>query len=453
MAVIVRPSFTCTLKSTNTIVTALSEEGVVPVIDDGYGSVFILTAKRGTSDGTGGTITIGLKYDDSYSTGQIISATHTNVAVGSAVSDEFELTGLDFSKCNSRWLTADTNQVDVMGISNYFIWKPEISLNKLQAYRSDGDKNASNTAQFVTVEGSISYDLTNDALAQNIIGPMVFGTVSLTPVGRYRFKVTDGSNSAYSDYAYVTNTGTLDAYQKAKNGIEFSEVVNCSGIDIDSAVCEIESAILTEVGGTVIYEGDKVGALLNENIYLHLSPSGMGMGIGGIPMHGNYAAPALDIHWLTYIKRLYVRDVDMTLDEETISLWTEILGGGLTLSRILSKLGVELSKLGVDFIIESGNNYTKWNSGKAEIWGTSVWDAGSTKRGKTVLYPSAIKLYGTPYSVNVTPNINGSIVNKYFVGNSAANAAKYSDGFEVRAECSTSSYGVTFDYYIVGRWK
>lgn len=328
MAVIVRPSFTCTLKSTNTIVTALSEEGVVPVIDDGYGSVFILTAKRGTSDGTGGTITIGLKYDDSYSTGQIISATHTNVAVGSAVSDEFELTGLDFSKCNSRWLTADTNQVDVMGISNYFIWKPEISLNKLQAYRSDGDKNASNTAQFVTVEGSISYDLTNDALAQNIIGPMVFGTVSLTPVGRYRFKVTDGSNSAYSDYAYVTNTGTLDAYQKAKNGIEFSEVVNCSGIDIDSAVCEIESAILTEVGGTVIYEGDKVGALLNENIYLHLSPSGMGMGIGGIPMHGNYAAPALDIHWLTYIKRLYVRDVDMTLDEETISLWTEILGGG-----------------------------------------------------------------------------------------------------------------------------
>lgn len=111
------------------------------------------------------------------------------------------------------------------------------------------------------------------------------------------------------------------------------------------------------------------------------------------------------------------------------------------------------ASLSQDYIVESGNNYTRWNSGKAEIWGTSAWDAGSTKRGKTVLYPSAIKLYGTPYSVNVTPNINGSIVNKYFVGNSAANAAKYTDGFEVRAECSTSSYTVSFDYYIVGRWK
>lgn len=44
----------------------------------------------------------------------------------------------------------------------------------------------------------------------------------------------------------------------------------------------------------------------------------------------------------------------------------KFLGGGVTLSRILSKLGV-------DFIVEEGTSgnwyYRKWNSGFAECWG------------------------------------------------------------------------------------
>lgn len=450
---IVRPSFNCTLKSNHPAAEAFYP--ILPVINDGEGSVMLLESKRGSSDGTNGTITFTVSYDDDFSNQRLLYLSHTNVAVGSSVSSELKLTGIDFSKSNIRCITAKTNQVDVVPSEfTMAIWKPEIILNSFHAYRSDGSKNASTTGQYVTVEGNVSFDLPNLEAITNIGGTLMpLPSEDFSPVGQYRFKITDGENTIYSDYAYVTNQGTLESYQNTKNGIEFSEVINCSTINLDSANISIETEIVSEIGGIVGYEGDGAEVLLNKNVYFHMSPNGRGLGIGGIPMHGNYEAPALDIHWPVYLKQFFSNGIDMTLDEETVSLWTEILGGGVTLSRILSKLGVELSKLGVDFIIESGNNYTKWNSGKAEIWGTSVWDAGSTKRGKTVLYPSAIKLYGTPYSVNVTPNINGSIVNKYFVGNSAANAAKYTDGFEVRAECSTSSYSVTFDYYIVGRWK
>lgn len=449
---IVRPSFNCTLKSNHPAAEAFYP--ILPVINDGEGSVMLLESKRGSSDGTNGTITFTVSYDDDFSNQRLLYLSHTNVAVGSSVSSELKLTGIDFSKSNIRCITAKTNQVDVVPSEfTMAIWKPEIILNSFHAYRSDGSKNASTTGQYVTVEGNVSFDLPNLEAITNIGGTLMpLPSEDFSPVGQYRFKITDGENTIYSDYAYVTNQGTLESYQNTKNGIEFSEVINCSTINLDSANISIETEIVNEIGGIVGYEGDGAEVLLNKNVYFHMSPNGRGLGIGGIPMHGNYEAPALDIHWPVYLKQFFSNGIDMTLDEETVSLWTEILGG-VTLSRILSRLGVELSKLGVDFVIESGSNYRKWNSGKAELWGTSSWDAGATRRTKTVLFP--IKFAGGSgyYSVLLTPNINGTIVDTYVVGNSGGNNAKYTDGFEATAWCSTTGYTISFDYYVVGRWK
>lgn len=363
---IVRPSFNCTLKSNHPAAEAFYP--ILPVINDGEGSVMLLESKRDSSDGTNGTITFTVSYDDDFSNQRLLYLSHTNVAVGSSVSSELKLTGIDFSKSNIRCITAKTNQVDVVPSEfTMAIWKPEIILNSFHAYRSDGSKNASTTGQYVTVEGNVSFDLPNLEAITNIGGTLMpLPSGDFSPVGQYRFKITDGENTIYSDYAYVTNQGTLESYQNTKNGIEFSEVINCSTINLDSANISIETEIVNEIGGIVGYEGDGAEVLLNKNVYFHMSPNGRGLGIGGIPMHGNYEAPALDIHWPVYLKQFFSNGIDMTLDEETVSLWTEILGGGVTLSRILSKLGV-------DFIVEEGTSgnwyYRKWNSGFAECWG------------------------------------------------------------------------------------
>lgn len=325
---IVRPSFNCTLKSNHPAAEAFYP--ILPVINDGEGSVMLLESKRGSSDGTNGTITFTVSYDDDFSNQRLLYLSHTNVAVGSSVSSELKLTGIDFSKSNIRCITAKTNQVDVVPSEfTMAIWKPEIILNSFHAYRSDGSKNASTTGQYVTVEGNVSFDLPNLEAITNIGGTLMpLPSEDFSPVGQYRFKITDGENTIYSDYAYVTNQGTLESYQNTKNGIEFSEVINCSTINLDSANISIETEIVNEIGGIVGYEGDGAEVLLNKNVYFHMSPNGRGLGIGGIPMHGNYEAPALDIHWPVYLKQFFSNGIDMTLDEETVSLWTEILGGG-----------------------------------------------------------------------------------------------------------------------------
>lgn len=340
---IVRPSFNCTLKSNHPAAEAFYP--ILPVINDGEGSVMLLESKRGSSDGTNGTITFTVSYDDDFSNQRLLYLSHTNVAVGSSVSSELKLTGIDFSKSNIRCITAKTNQVDVIPSEfTMAIWKPEIVLNSFHAYRSDGDKNASTTGQYVTVEGNVSFDLPNLEAITNIGGTLMpLPSGDFSPVGQYRFKITDGENTIYSDYAYVTNQGTLESYQNTKNGIEFSEVINCSTINLDSANISIETEIVSEIGGIVGYEGDGAEVLMSKNVYFHMSPNGRGLGIGGIPMHGNYKAPALDIHWPVYLKQFFSNGINMTLSDETIALWSEILGGGVTLDTILAKLAVPKS--------------------------------------------------------------------------------------------------------------
>lgn len=267
-----------------------------------------------------------IRYDDDTSQAIIHSEVGILPDLGRVVFD-VDASQLDFS-CNGRVVHVELSTVDKDGTTtrketyNHVFWKPEITLSKIHAHRSDEFKSISTSGGYLTVEGHISFGLINSEIVNSWI------VDTFLPIGRYRIKVTDGVNSVYSDYAYVTNQGTYISYQNAKNGFYFEEVIDCNSLKLDELSCFIDAAILTEIGGEIIYTGDDREIPIDTNDYFYFSPKNMGMGIGGIPMHGNYNTPAIDIHWPTYMKKLDVGGVDMTLDDETIKLWTEILGGG-----------------------------------------------------------------------------------------------------------------------------
>ncbi len=118
-----------------------------------------------------------------------------------------------------------------------------------------------------------------------------------------------------------------------------------------------------------------------------------------------------------------------------------------------------------DYIVEQGTSgvwtYRKWNSGLAECWGTY---------GESI---AISKTWGSMYySDSLTPRINypltftsRPIENVTFRGNSVAGWLYCEGGgYSLNTTTQTAQYGVcrptsigaatlTFDYYVVGRWK
>lgn len=214
-----------------------------------------------------------------------------------------------------------------------FAWKPEILLNKIEVFRCDISGYKTLQGNCISIAGNVSADLINFDTTTFYGKPPLRLSSEFLPVGYYKIKITDGTHEAFSEDAYITNGGTYDSYRKAKNGFDFSFIVDCSTVDLDNAICVFEGAVLDKIGGLEICNNE-LEIPLESNNFFHMSPDGFGMGFGGPPIHGNFSRPWLDVHWPAYFsnkcvaKELDVGGVDMTLDEETINLWSEILGGG-----------------------------------------------------------------------------------------------------------------------------
>lgn len=116
------------------------------------------------------------------------------------------------------------------------------------------------------------------------------------------------------------------------------------------------------------------------------------------------------------------------------------------------KVALDISSIDqiVDYVVEQGTRYIKWASGRAECWGSSTLASGSTSR--TVSASLDVGMVGN-YFVNITPYLNGSIVDKIWCGSIGGNNTKSSGQFDISAITNTSSYSVGVDWRAVGYWK
>ena len=132
---------------------------------------------------------------------------------------------------------------------------------------------------------------------------------------------------------------------------------------------------------------------------------------------------------------------------ETIINWLEN-----KVNYCLSELS---QRLGVDYIVEQGTSgrwtYEKWNSGKAVCWGIRTLPA-STRPELNVVLP--FNMADTKYVVSLTPGNNATILTTPIreCDVNRGNSVRTVNSFYVSAKCD-SSYGVSFDITVVGRWK
>lgn len=110
----------------------------------------------------------------------------------------------------------------------------------------------------------------------------------------------------------------------------------------------------------------------------------------------------------------------------------------------------------MDIVIERGTSgiwtYEKWNSGKAVCWARSSLPKSTAPEIKVILPFDMIDIN---YVVSLTPTNNASILTtpirecRVTTGSSLRTV----NSFYVSAKASSSSYAVSFDMTIIGRWK
>jgi hypothetical protein len=118
-----------------------------------------------------------------------------------------------------------------------------------------------------------------------------------------------------------------------------------------------------------------------------------------------------------------------------------------------------------DYVVGQGTSgiwtYRKWNSGVAECWGVYSENIAITKAWGSLYYSDSLTpRIGYPFTF-----ISRPVEQVTFRGNSIAGWLYCEGGgFSLNSTTQTAQYGVlrptsiaaaqlTFDYYVIGRWK
>ena len=130
----------------------------------------------------------------------------------------------------------------------------------------------------------------------------------------------------------------------------------------------------------------------------------------------------------------------------------------------------QISKIGTpaDYIIEQGSNangnWTKWNSGKMEVYGTASYSsfaittpsAGFFTNNTTLQIPFAASFYEAP-RVCILGVQGGNFLLWIRTGSGRSNEApltsQYTQGFRVCSPESRTVNNLVISYHAVGRWK
>lgn len=215
---------------------------------------------------------------------------------------------------------------------HFAVWNPEAFVSATKIYRSDSAGNPLDSGEYITYAGHIGFDLPNSEISSG------YATDAFLPTGRYTFSARSGT-SEDAETGYITNQGTEVSYRNGRNGHDIKITLNCTGFDFSDVQCTFKAEILKAIESDAVFYASEDFVYTFSDSPLYLSSENRGVGIGGPPVNGNEAEKSFETYWnARFHRKLFAGGVDMTLDEETLTLWTEILGGGVTLSKILKLL-------------------------------------------------------------------------------------------------------------------
>lgn len=211
---------------------------------------------------------------------------------------------------------------DYASENHFAVWNPEAFVSASKIYRSDSVGNPLDSGEYITYAGHIGFDLPNSSVSGG------YADDAFLPVGKYTLLATNGTLEQ-SETGYVTNLGTEESYQNGRNGYDITITLDCSGFNFSEIQCVFTAEILKDIeSDSAFYTSEGFVYTFSDSPF-YLSSKNRGIGIGGPPVNGNEAESSFESYWnARFHRKLFVGDVDMTFDEETISLWTEILGGG-----------------------------------------------------------------------------------------------------------------------------
>lgn len=109
----------------------------------------------------------------------------------------------------------------------------------------------------------------------------------------------------------------------------------------------------------------------------------------------------------------------------------------------------------VDYIVEQGTNYRKWNSGKAECWGSKTETLNITTAANNSYYTTTSFTF--PITFTATPNIFPSLSQDsgVFWASLGNTSTLSTTGCQLRimSGASQSNKSITWHYYAIGTWK
>nr|DAW56023.1 MAG TPA: hypothetical protein [Caudoviricetes sp.] len=107
--------------------------------------------------------------------------------------------------------------------------------------------------------------------------------------------------------------------------------------------------------------------------------------------------------------------------------------------------------LGIEQGTANGWTYRKWENGMAECWRKIDFQGSITMSDLTIDLPFTFA--SNDYLVQLTPSINGSIVNKYYVGDKMANEGRTTTHLKIAHQTDDDSSSVLYFIYVTGLWK
>ena len=138
----------------------------------------------------------------------------------------------------------------------------------------------------------------------------------------------------------------------------------------------------------------------------------------------------------------YVNDREDAIEQGFSDVDTDING----VSQELNDFKAEVA----DYVVEQGTNYTKWNSGKLECWGTFL---GAVANSVSTTYP--ISFFGDVPTVDVSAKyisgVGATARYTYTGASTLTNIVCYVRDIST-GEAPTAG-NCSFSYYAIGRWK
>lgn len=106
----------------------------------------------------------------------------------------------------------------------------------------------------------------------------------------------------------------------------------------------------------------------------------------------------------------------------------------------------------LDYIVEQGDNWVKYSSGKLMQWGRNA-STVSGATGEVVPISFYVEFADTGFRFLTSASTNGTLLTYPLVeGDSGGNSKRTVNGTAVYVRKTQSPYAVSFDWFAIGKW-